>query len=609
MWQALRQWRGSRRSASGRRRLFQVWRKFAQFRAVSRELRRASLQARKQKLHDVIDRAARAASKDQMGEIYRITKFLAPKQRRERVVVRASDGSLLRPQQQFQSILDYFQSAFSDTKPFHPDTDPEPPCIDAAELQLAVASLKTKKAVPITSAPPEVWKALPDLFATSLARDYHLGTSSRPSRLTHEITDCSLLLLPKPHKSSRLPKDLRPIGVQDPASKLVARVLRDRLTSQVADLLHAAPQFAYVEGKSIDSAIMRVIRHCRETRARLQAGALSVHARAAGEVCSSCYGSVMIGIDLSRAFDNLTRDVLQRSLRHAGVDPSLQRILLEIHCQCSYELQHHQFTGAFPLDKGVRQGCAVSPMLYSLFTVWLMAELKTRVPPQWVDELMTCFADDTHLAWRIHKLADLALVCRTVREVFDLLADCGMVANADKSSVVLGLRGTSARKWIRAHTVSRDGQPCINFGVPGRPILIPRVAKFGYLGVQVSYGSFEMQTFLSRQQAASSNRARLAKLLHSKQLSIRRRVSLYMSCVRSSLIFGLHATGLTDAVLRKLSATDSRHLRAIARSPAHITHESTAELRRRLRVVSPEMALVALLRRRTLLVLLIWSSS
>ena len=55
-----------------------------------------------------------------------------------------------------------------------------------------------------------------------------------------------------------------------------------------------------------------------------------------------------------------------------------------------------------------------------------------------------------------------------------------------------------------------------------------------------------------------------------------------MSCVRSSLIFGLHATGLTDAVLRKLSATDSRHLRAIARSPAHITHESTAELRRRL---------------------------
>ena len=149
---------------------------------------------------------------------------------------------------------------------------------------------------------------------------------------------------------------------------------------------------------------------------------------------------------------------------------------------------------------------------------------------------------------------------------------------------------TSARKWIRAHTVSRDGQPCINFGIPGRPILIPRVAKFGYLGVQVSYGSFEMQTFLSRQQAASSNRARLAKLLHS--------VSLYMSCVRSSLIFGLHATGLTDAVLRKLSATDSRHLRAIARSPAHITHESTAELRRRLRVVSPEMALVALLRRR-----------
>eukprot|EP00439_Symbiodinium_sp_Y106_P083552 s1536_g23.t1 len=159
------------------------------------------------------------------------------------------------------------------------------------------------------------------------------------------------------------------VGSGPPVSAIFAGPIsmEVRLTSQVAALLHAAPQFAYVEGKSIDSAIMRVIRHCRETRARLQAGALGVHARAAGEVCSSCYGSVVIGIDLSRAFDNLTRDVLQRSLQHAGVDPSLQRILLEIHCQCSYELQHHQFTGAFPLDKGVRQGCAVSPMLYSLF--------------------------------------------------------------------------------------------------------------------------------------------------------------------------------------------------------------------------------------------------
>ena len=167
-----------------------------------------------------------------------------------------------------------------------------------------------------------------------------------------------------------------------------------------------------------------------------------------------------------------------------------------------------------------------------------------------------------------------------------------MVANADKSSVIMGIRGTSARKWIQSHQVVRNGQKFVNFGLPSAPLLVPSVKQFGYLGVQVSYGAFEMQTLLFRQQAASANRARLVRILHHRQLALRRRVSLYLSCVRSSLIFGLHAT------LRKLDATDSRHLRAIAKSPSHITKESTTALRLRLRVQSPEEAIVALLRRR-----------
>ncbi|CAE7822925.1 jockey\pol [Symbiodinium sp. CCMP2592] len=471
MWETFRTWRRTGRHNSRGRRIFQVWRRFAAFRAASKALRQASVQSRRQRVHDLIDRAAHAASKDQLSELYKITKILAPKRRMERVLIRAPDGSMLKPAHQFEAILQYFSKAFSDPNPFSPDDTQVVPAITADVL--------------------------------------------------------------------------------------------------VDELLQAAPQFAYIAGKSIDSAIIR----------------------AAGEVSSNCYGAVMIGIDLSRAFDNLTRDVLQRSLQHAGVNPGLQRILLEIHQQCSYELRHHQYKGRFPLKKGVRQGCAVSPMLYSLFTVWLMAELKTRVSPQWVDELMTCFADDTHLAWRIFGQPDLAQMCRTVREIFQLLEECGMVANAEKSSVVLGLRGSLARKWIKLHTVMRAGKTCINFGTPNKPLLIPRVSAFGYLGVQVSYGAFESQTLACRQQAASANRMRLAKLLHSKRIALKRRLSLYLSCVRSSLLFGLHATGFTEAVLRRLDALDSRHLRAIAHSPAHITHESTLSLRKRLKVSSPAEAL------------------
>ena len=250
------------------------------------------------------------------------------------------------------------------------------------------------------------------------------------------------------------------------------------------------------------------------------------------------------------------------------------------------------------MEKGVRQGCSVSPMLYSLFTAGLLSELSTRTSDTWIQRLVTCFADDTHLAWTIEQPSDLDFVCRSLRATFQLLRECNMVVNSDKSSVVIGLKGSQAKRWIRRHTVAKAGCKCIDFGVPGDPLCIPMVESFVYLGIVVTYKQFELLSLQHRVKTASANRARLNKLLHSKQLALRRRVSLYLSCVRSTLLFGLHVVGLTDATLKKLEAVDAKHLRSIARSPVHLTRESNHVLRTRLGVRSPARELHSLLQRR-----------
>ena len=107
-----------------------------------------------------------------------------------------------------------------------------------------------------------------------------------------------------------------------------------------------------------------------------------------------------------------------------------------------------------------------------------------------------------------------------------------------------------------------------------------------------------MQTCKHRIRAAQSQRSRLLRFLHSRQLSLRRRTTLYVACVRSSLLYGQHAVGITEPVLHLLAATDAKFVRALARSPAHITHESTDLLLRRLHLQSPLQALQALLDRR-----------
>ena len=207
MWNTYHQWRHSQRSRNARGNIFKVWRSYTAFRTASKELRRASVQARRQRLHEVIARAANAAARDQMSELYRITKMLAPKQRRERVVIRSKDGQMLNPEQQFQSILQYFQQAFSDPTPFWFSPDSPAPVITPAEFQAAITYLQPRKAVPVNSVPPEVWKACPELFASCLARDY--AREFRSSRLNTQAPSLtvvstffpSLTKLPASHKT------------------------------------------------------------------------------------------------------------------------------------------------------------------------------------------------------------------------------------------------------------------------------------------------------------------------------------------------------------------------------------------------------------------------
>ena len=370
----------------------------------------------------------------------------------------------------------------------------------------------------------------------------------------------------------------------------------NRNLNYLANLIEVAVSPA--TSKAIDSAITRVALHCAEVRKLLKHQSLSVHDKRQGRQVAGVCGGAMVSLDLSRAFDQLPRWALQAALEHAQVDGPVIQAIIAVHERCSYTIRHGKHTDSIPMRKGVRQGCTLSPSLYAIFTIWVYDRLSSITSAEWASACVTLFADDSHLSWLVRSAEDLEFVCTCTRRTIELFQSVGMQINVSKSRIVLRVRGSRAKRWLRLHEQRTAQGPVVSVGTPQRPIHLPRARTMIYLGIVASYENFELQTCRHRLAIAMQTKHRLIKVLHSADLSLKHRLRLYVACVRSTMLYGQHAVGVTTSVLHRLDAADSRALRAISKSPSFLTRESTSALRRRLEAPSPTEALVKLLKGR-----------
>ena len=206
----------------------------------------------------------------------------------------------------------------------------------------------------------------------------------------------------------------------------------------------------------------------------------------------------MLGLDLSRAFDQVPRGSLAHSLRNAGAPEELIHAVMHLHNACKYEVRHKGCKGKFAMQKGVRQGCTLSPCLYAIFSCLLYDILAERTCPQWAAKAVTLFVDDSHLAWDISSVADLQFVKHCIQQTFQVFREHGMSVHPEESQIVLRIRGRAAAKWIKQRQHRTPTGKVLDLGTPHVPIRIPVVCRMVYLGIVVSYGAFEQQTCLHR---------------------------------------------------------------------------------------------------------------
>ena len=309
-------------------------------------------------------------------------------------------------------------------------------------------------------------------------------------------------MLPKPGKNSTQMCNLRPLALQELVGKAIIRLLTELSLHQCFDDLSHLPQYAYLPWRSTRNAILRLAKHCSGVREILKDTTRSSHVPTAHQPGLPCCGGIQLFMDLHLAFDQLPRPTLLEALNRVELNPSLFTLLMAWHQQTHYHLNVNDTHRCIQVSRMVRQHCCAAPFLWSCTMALLLDKLSQRIPLRWIQQHITVFADDIHVACTFHTEQALLDGIRYFGYLVDEIKNLGLLLSPSKSCIVFRGSGRRYQYWRNKFlSTSADGGRLFHLPTSDGTLPIPVKRKCTYLGVVMSYENYELQTMQMRMKA------------------------------------------------------------------------------------------------------------
>ena len=439
-------------------RCFHAIRMFTQFHKQHKVLKQRGQAKRKAKITSTLDAAQFAAEAGDMHKLYKEVRKLSPKNPKERIQIRGPNNQILSHASEHAEIVKHFKSVFTKHAPAEamPELALHLP-ISAEEVQLSLRKQPSGKAVPPWLTPPEVWKLCShDLMphTQGMIKNY---LSPGVLALPDSWTDSWLCLLPKPHKPAKIPKNLRPIALQCPLGKCIARILKQKLLDSHLTQFDQLPQYAYLPARSTLDAISRASMHCAKSRTVIKAQRVEIQDKREGRTPTLATGSAIFNLDMSMAFDLVSQDYLIAALKFAQVGDDIINVVLALQ-RSKYLVSHLGYEDTISLQNGIRQGCTLSPLLWVFATNYMLHQLGQITGTAWIQNGVTAFADDFITTFDVHCKQDADRMQRHILGLLQVLANAGMQVNPEKSSILLRFTGSQLKKWLKSRVKQVQGQ-------------------------------------------------------------------------------------------------------------------------------------------------------
>ena len=424
--------------------VFAGWSKAATLQAITCNVRKAGRDRKLQKVKQVLD----------SGDIFNTAKCLAPQTLKRRIQLRDEQGSMQSHDQEHGQLVDYFRKLYDGLRS-PPSLLTTTITLKVEEITAAIAKMSPAKVMPSCSAPTALWKWTSKSAAHILRRQFEYVFQPGEVHIPSAWNVSELVLLPKPGKPLRKPSDLRPISLLPPEMKILSSVIAARVRPQVQTYLASIPQFAYVSGRTLQDAVTRVTSHCSEVRTLIQSEACNIHTKRGGRTQKNLYGGVQLSLDVSKAFDCLPREDLRQALVEAQVDSDMITAILITHDEACLRITNCGRSAEVETKRGVLQGSGPSPMLWALFSGYVLRHMDTAVID--AGKTNTTYADDFHFSWTIAitSMAEFDKAYAAIQHVLQVLQQRGLSISADKTVIILDIteenmpRKRCAGMWSR----------------------------------------------------------------------------------------------------------------------------------------------------------------
>ncbi|GFS13568.1 RNA-directed DNA polymerase from mobile element jockey-like protein [Elysia marginata] len=236
----------------------------------------------------------------------------------------------------------------------------DPPTLE--ETITAIGQLKSHKAAGIDGIPPEIWK----MGGIVLHSKLHelLVCCWEQGNLPQDLRDAVVITLYKNKGEKSDCSNYRGITLLSIAGKVLARILLNRLVSTIAEenLPESQCGFRSNRGTTDMVFVLRQLEEkCREQNK----------------------GLYITFVDLTKAFDTVSRTGLWRILEWLGCPPKFLQMVIQLHQnQQGHVRLNGDVSEPFPISNGVKQGCVLAPTLFSIFFSKMIEQATEDLVPE-----------------------------------------------------------------------------------------------------------------------------------------------------------------------------------------------------------------------------------